>query len=48
MKLKTIFPEITENTGCKFTVWAPNASDMELILEPSSQKIQINRQKHGY
>ena len=48
MKLKPIFPEISDNIGCKFTVWAPNASDIELVLESTNQKIQMNRQKHGY
>lgn len=45
---KTIVPVLTDDHSCEFTIWAPKANDMHLLLETSGEKIRMNKQEFGY
>lgn len=45
---KTIYPVLSERNTCEFTVWAPKADEMHLVLEETGRHIKMNKQKFGY
>jgi len=45
---KTIYPVLSERNTCEFTVWAPKAKSMHLVLEETDRHIKMNKQKFGY
>jgi len=48
MKYKNIYPAVSDDNSCEFTVWAPKANSMHLVLEETGQKIKMDKQEHGY
>ncbi|HKJ80279.1 MAG TPA: alpha-amylase family glycosyl hydrolase, partial [Prolixibacteraceae bacterium] len=48
MKHKNIYPVLSNDNSCEFTVWAPKANEMHLLLETANRKIKMNKQEFGY
>ncbi len=48
MTEKTIFPTRLKNNDYKFTVWAPKARSVRLLIESPKLEITMNKEEFGY
>jgi 1,4-alpha-glucan branching enzyme len=48
MVYKNIFPLFLNKTTCQFTVWAPKAESVQLLLQGHDQPYDMHREKFGY
>ncbi len=48
MIYKSVFPKMSGERTCDFTIWAPKASSMHLIVDKHHQKHEMQKQEFGY